>query len=187
MQVQQKRQRRRNIVVLIITLTISAALFVLLQAPSGGPGSLISSPLVGRPAPDFTISTWNNSPPQVVHLAALKGKPIVVNFWASWCDACRVEAPVLESAWQKYRSRGVVFVGVAFEDNERDGTSFLRQYHITYLSGPDTTGAISEAYMVTNVGVPQSLFIDREGTIVSKFVGAMDDGSLDRAIQPVLK
>ncbi len=176
------RQRRRRIVVLLLVTLVSVALFVLIQVS----GSVPSTQLVGRSAPDFTISTWNTSPRQVVHLAALKGNPIVVNFWASWCEACRVEAPTFESAWRKYQARGVVFAGVAFEDNQTDGTSFLRRYHITYLNGPDLTGAISKAYGITDVGVPQTVFIDRRGTIVSASIGAMDEGALDRAIQGLL-
>jgi len=118
MQVQPKKRPRRNIIVLALAVSISAALFVLLQAPSVVPGSMVSSPLVGHSAPNFTIGTWNSSPRQAVHLASLKGKLIVLNFWASWCEACRIEAPILEAGWQKYRSRDVVFIGIAFEDNE---------------------------------------------------------------------
>ena len=64
--------------------------------------------------------------------------------------------------------------------------SFLRQYHITYLNGPDTTGTISKAYLVTNIGVPETVLIDRSGSVVSKSVGAVDGGMLDRIIQASL-
>lgn len=188
MQTQPQRQRRRrDITVLTLTMCLALGVFVLVQIPSFLPGSAERSPLVGHPAPDFAISLWNSSSRQQVHLAALRGKPIVVNFWASWCDPCRTEAPILETAWQHYQSRGVVFIGIAFEENEKDGTAFLQQYHVTYLNGPDTTGNISNVYRVTNVGVPETVFIDRQGVVVSKYQGAMDASSLDRAIQAVLR
>ena len=167
---------------LILVLVVSIALFVLDQFTASTP----DFKLVGHPAPDFTVSTWGSTPQQQVHLAALKGQPVVLNFWASWCDACRIEAATFEAAWQKYRSRDVVFVGVAFQDNEADGMAFLHQYRISYLNGPDTTGTISNEYGITNVGVPQTIFINRQGMVKSISVGAVDDTSLERSIQVLL-
>ena len=177
-----KRERSRNSILLLLAILVSVALFSLAQFTASTP----NFKLVGHPVPDFTISTWNTTPQQRVHLAALKGQPVVLNFWASWCDACREEAATFEAAWQKYQSRGVAFIGVAFQDNEADGIAFLHQYHVSYPSGPDTTGSISNVYGITNVGVPQTVFINRQGRVVSISVGAVDDTSLNRSIQVLL-
>lgn len=183
------RLTRRTLIGLTIASVVSGALVVLLlvrlvsagNAAGGNPVSL----LVGKPAPDFTITTWNGTSAQQVRLADLKGKPVVVSFWASWCDPCREETPVLQAAWQKYQGSGVMFVGVAMRDKQSDATAFLKQYGVTYPAGPDTTGQITIDYGVT--GPPETVFIDRHGVVVSKTIGAIDDGSLDKAIQSLLK
>lgn len=180
---------RRTLIGLTIASVVSGALVVLLLvrliSAGNAAGSNPVSPLAGKPAPDFTITTWNGASVQQVRLADLKGKPVVVNFWASWCDPCREEAPVLQAAWQKYQGSGVMFVGVAMRDKQSDGTAFLKQYGVTYPSGPDTTGQITIDYGVT--GPPETVFIDRHGVVVSKTIGVIDDGSLDKAIQGLLK
>ena len=116
----------------------------------------------------------------------ISGKCVIVNFWASWCDACKVEAPDFEATWQKYRGRNVVFIGIAFDDTPTDSLSFLRQYSITYINGPDTTGNIANAYQVTNTGVPETVFINPRGVVVKKLLGAIDTGTLERGIQSAL-
>lgn len=183
------RPSRRMLIGLAITSVVSGALVLLLLArlisAGNAAGSTPLSPLVGKNAPDFTVTTWNGTSAQQVRLADLKGKPVVVSFWASWCDPCREETPVLQAAWQKYQGSGVMFVGVAMRDKQSDGTAFLKQYGVTYPSGPDVTGQITVDYGVT--GPPETVFIDRHGVVTSKTIGAIDDGSLDRAIQGLLK
>ncbi len=183
--------QQHNLLTLGVASVASAALLALLltrllaagQAASGAP----TYPLAGHPAADFTLSTWtwDGSPSQTIHLAAFKGHPIIINFWASWCDACRAEEPVLEAAWRKYQAQGMVFIGVAFEDRQQPGTDFLRQYGVTFPSGPDPTGAIAVAYGI--VGVPETIFIDRHGTVVSKINGALDERTLERTLHAMLR
>jgi cytochrome c biogenesis protein CcmG/thiol:disulfide interchange protein DsbE len=182
--------RHATLTAAAVSLAVAALILVLLlrllhagQAASGAP----VYPLAGHPAPAFTINTWtwDGSPSQTVRLAALKGHPIVINFWASWCDACRAEEPLLEASWQQYQPQGVMFIGVAFEDQQPAGTEFLRQYGVTFPAGPDLTGAIAVAYGI--IGVPETVFIDRHGIVVSKISGALDDGTLDRAVRALLR
>lgn len=182
---------RRGLLTLGAAMVASAALLALLLTRLLAAGQAVNSApayaLAGHRAPDFTISTWtwDSSPSQVIHLAALKGHPIMINFWASWCDACREEEPVLEAAWQKYQSQGVVFIGVAYEDTPQAGIAFLRQYGVTFPSGPDPNDTIAIAYGV--IGVPETVFIDRHGTVVTKITGALDNGTLDRTLQALLR
>src|SRR6184192_4298203 len=103
----------------------------------------IQSPLVARQAPSFTLTLFDG---KVVRLADFRGKAVLVNFWASWCVPCRAEAGALESAWQKYKDRGVVFLGVNIQDKEEDARAFMKEFGITYLNGRDASGKIAVDY-----------------------------------------
>lgn len=179
----RRNTRRRRIFMLLFALSAFIIIFISLLFPGGLSGLLVDAQLVGHPAPNFNLNLYNNASSQSVRLSSFKGNIVVVNFWASWCDACRVEAPDMERTWQQYRSQGVVFVGVAFDDIEKNAVDFLQQYHITYMNGPDTTGAISKAYFVTNVGVPETIVVRKDGTVARKLLGAVDKATLSAAIQ----
>jgi cytochrome c biogenesis protein CcmG/thiol:disulfide interchange protein DsbE len=143
----------------------------------------IPSPLITKPAPAFTLAAFDG--PQVT-LVSLKGKPVVVNFWASWCfPACYEEAPLLQAAWERYKGRGLVVLGVAIQDQEANIRQFMKRFGFTFPNGPDPGGKISIDYGI--YGVPETLFIDREGRIAYKHVGALTPELLDAQIQALLK
>ena len=121
-----------------------------------------SQPTAG-PAPDFTLTTLDGGQ---INLASLKGRVVVVNFWASWCGPCREEAPVLERVWQQYKNKDVVIVGVAYTDTEKNAKAYLQQFGNTYPNGLDIGTKISEMYNIQ--GVPETFIIDRNGN-VSRF------------------
>jgi len=115
------------------------------------------------PAPDFTLTTLDGGQ---INLASLKGRVVVVNFWASWCGPCRQEAPVLERVWQQYKDKDVVIVGVAYTDTEKNAKAYLQQFGNTYPNGLDLGTKISELYNIQ--GVPETFIIDKNGN-VSRF------------------
>lgn len=144
-------------------------------------------------APDFTLHTWawwaqnttSAADPTQLHLAALRGRPVVINFWASWCDACQAEAPTMEQAWRAYQARGVVFVGIDVNDTATDSAAFLKQYGVTYYNAPDITDTLFIKYGV--IGLPTTVFVNRDGAIQSKHIGQINAAALDSGIHALLK
>jgi cytochrome c biogenesis protein CcmG, thiol:disulfide interchange protein DsbE len=142
----------------------------------------IPSPLVGRAAAPFALTTFDGAP---MELAALRGKVVVLNFWASWCyPACYEEAPVLERGWRAYRDRGVVVLGVDIQDKDEAGRTFIRDFSLTFPNAPDRTGRVSVDYGV--YGVPETFFIDREGSIRRKHVSAVTDAVFRDTVERLL-
>ena len=145
-------------------------------------------PEAGQVAPDFELSfydgyEWENL--SQTSLADMRGNIVVLNFWASWCTPCRLEADLLESAWQKYRDQGVIFLGVAYADAEPKSLAFLEEFSISYPNAPDLRSAISADYEIT--GVPETFFIDREGNIAYVQIVPLDQATLEGTIDQLLR
>ncbi|MCC7449463.1 MAG: TlpA family protein disulfide reductase [Anaerolineae bacterium] len=132
-------------------------------------------------APEFTLTTFDN---QTLKLSDLRGKVVMINFWASWCGPCRYEAPELEKAWQQYKDRGVVFLGIAYTDTERNAKAYLKDYGVTYTNGLDFGTKISEKYRIQ--GVPETFIIDRKGNVSEFIMQPVDQAKLSAMLDRAL-
>jgi cytochrome c biogenesis protein CcmG/thiol:disulfide interchange protein DsbE len=140
-------------------------------------------PLLARPA-DFAAPRVNK--PGTLELASLRGKVVVLNFWASWCIPCKQEAPALERVWRDYRSKGVVVLGVDSEDFTGDARSFMREHGITYPVVREQGRDLYGPYGVS--GVPETRVIDRRGKYAgTQFYGATTVSDLRRSVQTALR
>lgn len=143
----------------------------------------IRSSLEGRPAPDFTLQTLDGS--RTVRLADLRGQAVVVNFWASWCAECRLEKPALGEAWDRYRDRRVVFLGISFQDTDTEAKAYAGRNGVDWPLLADPGSRTGLAYGVS--GVPETLFIDSTGRVVSRHVGPVSYTLLSDQISKLLQ
>jgi cytochrome c biogenesis protein CcmG/thiol:disulfide interchange protein DsbE len=122
-----------------------------------------------------------------IQMADLRGKVVVINFWASWCKPCEQEAAELQQAWTEYEPTGqVIFLGVDYVDTEPEARVYLKKFGITYPNGPDLATRISQYFRIK--GVPETYFIDQEGVLKYVQIGPFKSIDQIRAqIDPLLK
>ncbi|HXF57077.1 MAG TPA: TlpA disulfide reductase family protein [Actinomycetota bacterium] len=165
-----RARRRRGLAVVGVVAGGLALVAWLLSFGLSRDPQLLRSPLLGRPAPEFALPTLQGD--GVVRLSDLRGRVVVLNFWASWCADCRLEHPHLLAAWDRYRERGVVFLGISFEDRRSDALAYLRELGGDWPHLWDPGSSTALAYGV--YGVPETFFIGPDGRVAYKQVGPVD-------------
>jgi cytochrome c biogenesis protein CcmG/thiol:disulfide interchange protein DsbE len=123
------------------------------------------APKIGGPAPVFALDRLDGA--GRLSLASLRGKAVVVNFWASWCEPCKTESKALEQTWRRYRGKGLVVLGVDYNDVRGDAKRFASHHGLTYPIVRDK-GGVGDRYGLT--GVPETFFVDRRGRLVAYHV-----------------
>ena len=153
----------------------------------GNPGSLGVNQEFGQvdvaagSAVEFSLTLYDG---RVVTLSDLRGRVVMVDFWASWCTPCRQEAPILAEVYREYADQPVEFVGVNIWDRADDAANYLEAFGVPYPNGEDQSGTVAIDYGVR--GIPEKFFIDREGVLRQKFVGPMHAEALRDAINALL-
>jgi cytochrome c biogenesis protein CcmG, thiol:disulfide interchange protein DsbE len=132
-------------------------------------------------APDFRLTGLDGG---TVDLTAYRGRPVVVNFWASWCHPCRKEFPLLANARTKYKDDGLQIIGVSFRDIPSDARTFVKDQGAKWTFGRDDRGAVAKDYGVR--AVPQTFFIDADGTIRDRVFGITSAKDLDHTLEKIL-
>lgn len=182
-----RRQKTVAAISAVIVIAIGALLTVGLlnnNVSNGIDGALAKGE---RPtAPNFTLPVLTSAAGvpatgRQLSLSQLRGHPVVLNIWASWCIQCNQEAPILQSLWDHYRKEGVIVLGVDVKDLESDAVAFHNQYGLTYPTVRDGEGNIEAAYGTT--GVPENFIIDRNGNIAGAIRGPLSASGSSANIQ----
>ncbi len=162
-------------------VVIAAALNLAIGRPSPSVTVIGQNPLFGRAAPDFSLQAVDGS---TVSLSSLRGRPVIVNFWASWCVPCRDEFPLLVEAYERYRGEGLEILGIIHDDGPETASSFATSFGATWPLLMDPDDSAWQAYM--GAFVPITYFIDRDGIVRSVSYGAPPSGVLDDEIEAIL-
>ncbi len=153
----------KMLVALAVTgLAIALAIAGLLLSLKDEPKDLFPQPSVvaREAAPDFKLALLDGGNFQ---LGSHKGKPILINFFASWCLPCGEEMPAIEKIVHEYSPRGVVFLGVSTDDTETNASNFIKKHGVTFPAGIDKSTEIQKAYGL--YGIPTTYFIDKQGMV----------------------
>ena len=132
-------------------------------------------------APDFALTLFDGG---AFRLSDQKGKPVVINFFASWCVSCGEESPAIQKVSQEYSAQEVAFLGVAVDDTERKAKEFMRNVGLTIPAGLDRTGEIKDAFEL--YGMPTTFFIDKDGMVSYFHPGVVTEKLLKHEVEKLL-
>ncbi|MGI8999271.1 MAG: TlpA family protein disulfide reductase [Candidatus Limnocylindria bacterium] len=167
-------------------LVVAASVPVLLLALFGGfvmTRMPIASPTaIGSIAPDFSLADLDGNP---IHLAELRGRPVIVNFWASWCGPCVEEFPLLSQAATRHADDGLVVIGIVWQDRSEAARDFMTRNGATWASAMDPGERVATDYGI--LGPPETYFIGRDGMIVARQIGQVSAASLDEKLAAIIE
>jgi cytochrome c biogenesis protein CcmG/thiol:disulfide interchange protein DsbE len=159
-------------------VTVIGSVVVAAAAGCGSGGHRARSAAVGRPAPSFRLPNVRDSEPDV-SLADLAGKPVVINFWASWCVPCRKEMPAFEAVHRRRGDR-VAFIGVDRQDDRSDALRFLARTGVSYPSGYDPEAKLDAPYRLR--GMPTTVIVGADGLVVDHVSGPVSEDRLEQVL-----
>lgn len=178
--------KRIAIVVIIVAALGALFLFGLLR---GSPDRIITSNMIGRQVPAIQLPMHTNVAaahgPELNYVPATWGKPVILNFWAEWCEPCRVEAPLLQEVWEQYEGE-ITVIGIHTLDKGRQaaGRAFISEFGLTFPNAVDDDSRVGRSYGL--FGVPETFFIAADGTLVEKYAGILDHNVLESNIRRLL-
>ncbi|MDA8189321.1 MAG: TlpA disulfide reductase family protein [Dehalococcoidales bacterium] len=152
----------------------------LLSGQSSGPPSGVG-PNVGMLAPDFTLKDPQGNQ---VSLSGFRGRPVMINFWATWCPPCRYEMPFMETVYRERAADGLVILAVSIDEDPNEVPRFMKEFGITFPVVLDTDQSVATKYRIRPI--PTSFFVDKDGVIRDMEIGAMDKKTILKKLSKVM-
>jgi cytochrome c biogenesis protein CcmG, thiol:disulfide interchange protein DsbE len=174
-----RRLPRQHLIVAAVVPIVLLVVFVAVLAWRAAPRERA---IIGSAAPDFTLTDLEGSP---VRLADLRGRPVVLNFFASWCGPCVEEFPLLREAAEEHAAAGLVIVGIVYEDRSEAVRDFMRRNDANWQALMDPGERVAAAYGI--LAPPETFFIDRDGTIAARQIGQFSEGSLREQLATIIE
>lgn len=140
------------------------------------------APRVNQPAADFQVMGVDGQP---ITLAQFKGRPVWINFWASWCAPCRAEFPDMDAVWQQHQDKGLVLLAVSYSEQPAEVMAYLEKAKPTFTIGLDPTGTVAGQYRV--LGLPTHIFVDADGIVRDVRVGPMNQDLMQEKLANLFK
>jgi cytochrome c biogenesis protein CcmG/thiol:disulfide interchange protein DsbE len=159
-----------------LVLVVALGAVVLSRLPAASPTA------VGSLAPDFSLADLDGNP---LRLADLAGRPVIVNFWASWCGPCVEEFPLLREAAERHADDGLVVVGIVFRDRSEAARDFMARNGATWPAAMDPGDRVASAYGI--LGPPETYFIGRDGRVAARQIGQFSAESLDTKVAAIME
>ena len=180
---QKNSKKLKATVIFLLAMLIAGFTIFLAIGVMGTPTATSRSgkELVGKKAPSFVAPKVGG---QLVSLENYKNKPLVLNFWASWCPPCRDETPGMERIWRKYEDQGVVILGINVQDGEKEAERYISEFGVTFSNALDLDGSITVDYGVT--GLPVTFFIDNDSVVTGRWVGSISEDRLDNWVSNLI-
>jgi cytochrome c biogenesis protein CcmG/thiol:disulfide interchange protein DsbE len=164
--------------VVLLAVLVTVAVWQAVDTSPNADSTALVGP-TGQPAPAFTLPSLSD-PTHSLSLAMFRGRPLVINFWASWCVPCRTEMPLLEAASRSERGR-VAFLGIDANDTSSAARAFLAQVHVTYPAVSDPSGTMATNYGL--FGLPTTIFVSSTGKILGRHIGELHAATLRAALR----
>jgi cytochrome c biogenesis protein CcmG/thiol:disulfide interchange protein DsbE len=174
--------RRLRLRHLVVAAVLPLILLGVLVATFLVRGAGTSPTAIGNVAPDFTLTDLDGNP---IHLAELRGRPVVVNFWASWCVPCIEEFPLLRDAAGRHADDGLVVVGIVYQDRAQAARDFMERFGATWAAAADPEGRVADAYGI--LAPPETFFIGRDGRIAARVLGQFSSATLDEKVAVIME
>ena len=176
------KKRRKFIQIVVLALFVALCLYTVWTTVLDQPSELFDSyELMDKQAPELTLQGLDG---KQYKLSDFRGQPVMLNFWASWCEPCRAEMPLLNKQYEAAKGKGLVVLGINLSENAQTVKGFVKEYKLTFPILLDNDSTVADRYGIDPI--PSTFFVDKEGIVQDIHIGELDKETLDKYIKEIM-